>query len=117
MVKILYEPWKTLIIHDCTEYTLEDFKNLSNILSQAMGGIIVLGWANGVLLSGTPITAEWADDEKKEGRIHWENVSFALMPKYQNQLITSMGSIPVIDFSKHSLFDVLSQWIKKKIVK
>lgn len=114
MVKIIYEPWKTLVIHDCTQYSLEDLKNLSNILSQGFGGVIALSWANGILLSVTPVDGKWVDDEKKEGRIHWENVSFAEMSKFQNHLTTSMGNIPIIDFSKHPLYNALSKWIKKK---
>ena len=111
---VRYEPRKEIIIHEYTKYnTSEEFiENL--VLGAPAGSIANLRWADGLLFAfktfpSDPLTTK----DLFEGKVHWNHVSFALMPKYKEQVITKSGVTVVIgNVSKNPSFQAVAEFIK-----
>jgi hypothetical protein len=115
-MEISYEPWKKAIIHELVQFSLQDFlRQIEPQVYSSAGSIPVLLWCNGVLYVATPIPeSEISVEQMVEGTIHFSNVTFALMSKYQPQLREGPVTINVIDVSASSVHQALSNWMKTK---
>ncbi|MCK4885531.1 hypothetical protein KAS24_05605, partial [Candidatus Bathyarchaeota archaeon] len=115
-----YIPRKEVIIHEYTKYNSSD--DLINALTKGApaGSILnILKWVDGVLLSFRPLPMkEVIIKALLEGTLYWDHVSFAPMPKYQDQIITQNGVTVVInDVSGNPVFVAISEFIKKEFLK
>ena len=116
MVKITYDPWKEIIIHEVFQYDLPELVNLQGlgVPSGQLGSPIY--WSNGVAYVhlNMPNTEEVLK-EYLQGRIHWRNLFFAFMPKYQNVILIPEGNvrIPIINVSKNEKYSDVAEWLKQ----
>ena len=90
MVKITYEPWEEIIIHEIVEKKPEDLftilvKQIQGIGSAGMQPFIT--WAEGIafIIEPLPDTEEVIADKMK-GKINFSAVHFARIPKYQAEI-------------------------------
>jgi len=116
---VRYEPRKEVIIHEYTKYNSpEDF--ISNFVKGLPTGSVLtaLKWVNGVLLSFNALpTNAVTTKELIEGRLHWDHVSFAPMPEYQDQIITEKGVTVVIrNVGNNPIFLAIAEFIKEKFL-
>ena len=120
MVKISFSPAAELVVHEAVEMTKDDL--LLERITPA--GNMPLYWCNGILFSfsSVPMT----DDIVKEylkGRIHWLEVHFTRMDKYE-PVITfesseyrSTMNVKVIDTSTSELHREFIKWLKENVKK
>lgn len=120
MTEVRYEPRKLVIIHEYTKYdSAEDFVNES-VRGAPTGSVITaLKWVNGVLLTHSAMAhSETTAKELIEGRLHWDHVSFASMPRYQHQIVTPNGVTVIIrDVGGNPVFGAIAEFIKKEFLK
>lgn len=115
MVDVVYKPWKAVVFHEIVRSTIENLVHFQalGVRSDQMGRPI--HWVDGIALVFTqmPQTDEIVK-EQLEGRIHWSQLAFAEMPRYQPVMTTSDGKIqvPIANVSHSEVFKDLAQWIK-----
>jgi hypothetical protein len=117
-VKIRYEPFKELVIMQCTKFaSIEELARFTAII--AGGKPAGLYWADGVVFLYFPLTATTdvaAKELVENRRIYWTFVSFALMPTYQPQVETKEKIIiPIIDMSSNDFFKKVAGWLKNQM--
>jgi hypothetical protein len=120
VIKITFSPATELIVHEAVEMTRDDL--LLERITPA--GNMPLYWCGGVLFSfsSLPMT----DDIVKEylhGKIHWLEVHFARMEKYQ-PVITfepeeykSTMNVRIIDTTSSDLHKEFIKWLKDNVKK
>ncbi len=116
MVEIVYQPWKTIVIHEVFPYSIEMLVNLQGlgVPSGQLGSPIY--WANGIALVHINLAnAEEVLKEYLQGTIHWRNLFFAYMPKFQSITMIPEGNvrIPFIDVSNIKKYIEVAEWLKK----
>ena len=115
MVNISYSPATELVIHEIIEVTKDDL--LRERVTPA--GTIPLYWSNGLLFSfsSLPMTDEIVKDYLR-GRIHWLEVHFARMEKYEPVLSISdeeykgTMNVRIINTSGSQLHKEFTKWLK-----
>ena len=115
MVKISYAPIKELIVHEAVKIDHEDL--LRERITPA--GNMPLYWCDGVLFSFTsiPMTKDLVR-EYLEGKIHWMEVHYTDMKKYEpvielnDEQYKAIMKIRVIDTSKSGLHAEFIKWLK-----
>jgi len=116
-VKIRYEPFKELIVLQCTKFdSIEELARFTAII--AGGKPSGLYWADGVAFLYFPLMAS-TDAAAKElienRRIYWTFLSYALMPSYKLQVETKEKIIiPIINMSSNDFFKKVAQWLKNR---
>jgi hypothetical protein len=115
-MEIAFDPWKKVVIHELVEFKLQDFlRQIEPQVYSSAGSIPVLFWCNGVLYFATPMPeSELSAEQMMEGVIHFSNVTFALMPRYQPQLREGRVTVNVMDVSASSVHQALTNWMKTK---
>jgi hypothetical protein len=119
-IKVKYEPRKEVIIHEYTKYdSSEDFINTSVVGAPPGTVVTAFRWVDGVLLTFNAMPAnEITSKELIEGRLHWDHVSFAPMPEYREQIVTTNGITVVIrNVSNNPVFDIIAKFIKGEFLK
>lgn len=113
-IKIVYKPAKQIVILDYFQFS-------KDALSQMFGRIIQSGlpvmaqWAEGVVFVHFPLTPDTNDlmESYLKGRIFWNSVNFALMPKYAPSIKVGGLEIPVINVSKHPILSEVAKWLRE----
>ena len=116
MVKIVYEPYHTVIIHDIAQYSLNMLIHLHGLGVQSGQLGRPISWANGIAFDQHPMAAtEDIIKEQIKGKIHWANLSFAFMPKHQRMIEIPDGKIriPILNLSGNEIFRDVADWIKQ----
>ncbi len=117
-MKIIYEPFKEIVIKDCVKF--ENVKDLIYSFAQlrAVGQPVSLNWAEGVVFihfAMEPTTDELVEEFLK-GRLYYIGVNFALMDKYESVVTykSRQGEIavPVINVSSSQMLSELAKWLK-----
>jgi hypothetical protein len=94
MIKIKYQPWKELVLHEIIEYEADElFKFFVTGAKASQAGVIPsLGWAGGVVFSHSPLPdTEEVVQEKLNGTIHYSSVIFAVYPEYRPEINVDMS--------------------------
>jgi hypothetical protein len=121
MVKITFSPANELVIHEVVEMTKDDL--LLERITPA--GNMPLYWCSGIVFSFSSVPmSEQVVEEYLKGKIHWLEVHFARMEKYQ-QVITfepeeyakSTMNVRVIDTSASALHREFIKWMKDNVKK
>jgi hypothetical protein len=115
MVRITFSPANELVIHEVVEMTKDDL--LLERITPA--GNMPLYWCGGLVFSfsSVPMTDEVVTEYLK-GRIHWLEVHFAKMEKYQpiisfeSEEYKSTMNVRVIDTSASALHREFIKWLK-----
>ena len=117
MIKIIYEPFKEVVIKEYIRF--EKIEDLIYIFAQlrAGGAPVSLSWANGLVFVYSPLPPESDQvmDEFLKGRLYWTNVSFAEMPDYKPLVETKEKiQVPVINVSSNPLIRQVAEWLKQQ---
>ena len=114
MVKITYQPWDEIVIHETVEYPLAALLEMQSygVPPDSMGRSLM--WANGIAFAYVSMPA--SDDvvaEQLKGRMHWASVVFATMPAYENVVLLQETSvrIPVVDVSGNPTLYAVARWL------
>ncbi len=117
MVKVTFRPWEEVVVDEDIFYSFDDLVKLSSLGVQPGGLARPLSWAQGVLFKhqSMPPTDEIVR-EQLEGKVHWNSVEWALMPKYKNVILIQdiNAKIPVIDVSANVILSDVAIALKKK---
>ncbi|MBD3171069.1 hypothetical protein GF326_01225 [Candidatus Bathyarchaeota archaeon] len=105
-------PAKELIILEMVEYTLDEITQTTALI-QEIGRPIILNWADGIVFHHNPLPFNTKEllKERKNGRIYWASVIFALMPDYVPKLKIGPRDIPVVA-TPNPLLKRAAKWIK-----
>jgi len=119
-IDVRYEPRKEVIIHEYTKYNSHE--ELVELSAKGLPpGTIqtALKWVGGVLLAFNAMPVNTiTTQELIEGRLHWDHVSFAPMPEYQQQIITDNGVTVIInDVSGNQVFREIGKFLKRRLLK
>jgi hypothetical protein len=120
LVKITFKPWEELMIHESIHYSLEDLVKLCSIGVQPGALGPPLRWAEGVVFLTQPMPpTNEVVKESLDGRIHWNSVSWALMPAYKNIIPISEinAKIPVIDVSRTAILCEVAKALAEQVSK
>ena len=115
MVKVTFKPWEEVVIHESIKYTLSDLIARSCLGVQPGGLAPPLNWAEGIAFR--QIVMPMNDEVTREllqGKVHWNAVEWALMPKYQNVIpIADINAkMPVINVSATAIFCEIAKALK-----
>ena len=112
-MKFNYMPAKELVILEMVEYSLEEIAQTSALI-QETGRPIILNWAEGIVFHHSPLPFNTKEllKERKNGRIYWASVIFALMPQYVPTLKFGPRDIPVVA-TPNPLLKRAAKWIKE----
>lgn len=117
LAKITFKPWEEIVIHESIYYSLPDLIKLCSIGMQPGGLAKPLRWAEGVAFRflSMPSTDE-VGRELLQGKVHWNAVEWALMPKYEGviQIKEINAKIPVIDVSATDILCEVAKALKKQ---
>ncbi len=120
MVKILYEPIHTLVVHDIAKVPLDD------LLRERVtpGATLPLYWCGGILFSfaSPPMIDDIAKDYFS-GKIHWMEVHYTEMEDYKavvelnDEHYNSVIKVRVIDTEGSQLHKDFISWLKNNRTK
>jgi hypothetical protein len=114
VVEFEFQPWKKIIVHEVVKFPLQHFIS-SHSLGVQEGGIgRPLLWVNGIVFEHRSIRD--TDDiirEKLEGKLHWSNLHYGILEKYQPEIKVTPGNIriPVINIGDNKTFREMATWI------
>ena len=113
---ISVEPWSKLIIHEIIEYKFDDwFKQIAFSSRTSGGAIPTMQWADGVAFSPVNFpTTNIVMEEQLKGILHWSSVSFAIMEKFEKQIVRENATINLVDVSVNEIFRKLVVELKKQ---
>jgi hypothetical protein len=117
MVKFIYEPWKTVVIHEIVQYDLQMLIHLHGLGVQPGQLGSPIRWANGVAFDIVAMKhTDEVINEQIKGKIHWSGLTFAFMPQHQQIIEIPEGKIriPILNLSDNVLFRELAEWIKSQ---
>ncbi len=115
MVKITYQPWEEIVIHETVEYPLAALLEMQSFGAPpgSMGRSLM--WANGIAFAyaAMPVSDDVAAEQLK-GRMHWASVVFATMPAYESVILLEETSIrvPVVDVSGNPTLYAVARWLR-----
>jgi len=112
-MKFNYMPAKELVILEMVEYSLGEIAQTSALI-QETGRPIILNWAEGIVFHHSPLPFNTKEllKERKNGRIYWASVIFALMPNYIPTLKIGPRDIPVVA-TPNPLLKRAAKWIRE----
>ncbi len=113
---ISVDPWTKLIIHELIEYKFDDwFKQIAFSSRTSGGAIPTMQWADGVAFSPVNFpTTNVVMEEQLKGILHWSSVSFAIMEKFEKQIVRENATINLVDVSVNEIFRKLVVALKKQ---
>ncbi len=114
-VKIIYRPAKEIVILDFFQFSKDALDQMFARLIQS-GMPVMAQWADGVIFIHFPIAPETDDlmENYLKGRIFWNSVNFALMPKYSPSIKVGGLEIPVLNVSNHPILTEVAKWLRKQ---
>jgi hypothetical protein len=116
MVKISYQPWEEIIIHEVVEYSLAALLEMQSfgVPPGSMGRSLM--WANGIAFAyaAMPVNDDVVAEQLK-GRMHWASVVFATMPAYESAVLLQEMNIrvPVVDVSGNPTLYAVARWLRE----
>lgn len=116
-IKVTYSPRKQVIIHEIASFRTTE--EMAAFLTAAIPSprFPPVYWVEGVVMAFTPLP--FTDSVSKEiiqGRLHWDHVSCAPMPTYQNNInIPGRGTVTVLNVSHNETFVAIGKFLHKKI--
>jgi hypothetical protein len=117
MVKITYQPWEEIVIHEVVEYPLVALLEMQSFGASpgSMGRSLM--WANGIafVYAAMPVSDDVVAEQLK-GKVHWASVIFAAMPAYENIVVLQETGIrvPVVDVSGNPSLYAVARWLREQ---
>jgi len=115
LVKVTFKSWEEIVIHEVIRYDLEDFIKQCSIGVQPGGLANPLQWAEGVVFRAIPLpTTEDVVKEMLVGKVHWNSVEWASMPKYQQVIMIGdiNAKIPIVNVSANAILCDVAKALK-----
>jgi hypothetical protein len=115
MVKITYQPWEEIVIHEVVEYPLAALLEMQSFGAPpgSMGRSLM--WTNGIAFAyaAMPVSDNVVAEQLK-GRMHWASVVFAKMPAYETAaLLQETGiRVPVVDVGGNPTLYAVARWLR-----
>ena len=116
MVKVVYQPWEKIVIHEIVKYALDALVKLQSLGVEPGGLGEPLLWAEGIVFSSsTMLETKDVIKEKLEGVAHWSSVEWALMPEFKEVIIIKETNVkvPILNVSAHPIYKTVSKWLKE----
>ena len=116
MVKVVYQPWEKIVIHEIVKYALDALVTLQSLGVEPGGLGEPLLWAEGIVFSSsTMLETKDVIKEKLEGVAHWSSVEWALMPEFKEVIIIKETNVkvPILNVSAHPIYKTVSKWLKE----
>jgi hypothetical protein len=117
MVKITYQPWEEIVIHEAVEYPLAAFLQMQSfgVPPGSLGRSLM--WANGVAFTFAAMPA--SDDvvaDQLKGKMHWASLAYAMMPTYESAVFLQEMNvrIPVVDVSGNPSLYAVTRWLRER---
>ena len=114
-MKVTFKPWKEVVIHETSKYTLSDLIARSSLGIEPGGLATPLNWAEGVAFRhvAMPMTDE-ITSELLQGKVHWDSVEWALMPEYKHVILIAdiNAKMPIINVSADSVLCEVAKALK-----
>ena len=117
MVKITYQPWEEIVIHEVVEYSLPALLEIQSfgVPPGSLGRSLM--WANGIAFTYAAMPA--SDDvvaEQMKGRMHWASVVFVPMPTYESAVLMQEMNvrIPIADVSSNPTLYAVARWLRDR---
>ncbi len=122
-MEIEFKPWKHLEIRSYNTFDdVESFaQQVALPIPAGAAAQTQVFWANSVLFRFQPIAnSEAISKEYLAGRLIWDTIDVAPMPKYA-QVVTPQDkpavTIRVVNVSSNPLFDTFTKWVGKELLK
>ena len=114
-VKIIYRPVKEIVILDFFQFSKDALDQMFARLIRS-GMPVMAQWAEGVIFVYFPLAPETDAlmENYLNGRVFWNSVNFALMPKYSPSIKVGGLEIPVLNVSNHPILSEVARWLKKQ---
>ena len=112
-IKILYAPWKEVVLHEAIQYTVRDLLRMQSLGVQTGGLAAPLLWASGIIFAheGMPAVKD-VIEEQLQGRIHWSSVRFVVMREFMDHIIVECQvTVPIVDVSTNPTLKTAADWI------
>lgn len=114
-MKVNYKPWEEIVIHESIQYSLENLVTMRS-LGVPPGGLGArLLWAEGVAFNHNPMPPTTdVIKENLQGRIHWNSVEWALMPKFKQfiEISQTKVKVPILNVSTNEILSAVAKWLK-----
>jgi hypothetical protein len=122
-VEVAFEPYEKVTFQSYLAYeSAEAYVNVIGLANPP--GVPFqarLFWANGVLFRFfNHAPTEALAKETIAGHLIFDHIEFAPMPEYKTELKVTdrpLGIMNVLDVSNHVVFDPLTAWIRKNLIK
>lgn len=115
MIRVVFKPWKEIVIHEAIEYELRDLVKLRILRLRSDSVAQPLVWTDGVVFSRNVLPpTEEVIREQLQGIIHFSAVEWSLMPKYRRVLKSRGITIPVVDVSNNPSLREVAKALKKR---
>ena len=117
MVRITYQPWEEIIIHEAVEYPLAALLEMQSlgVPPGSLGRSLM--WANGVAFAyGAMPVSDDVIAEQLKGKMHWSSVIYAMMPTHESAaMLQEMNvRIPVADVSGNPTLYAVARWLRER---
>lgn len=115
MVKITFKPWEEIVIHESIQHTLDNLVTIQSLGVPAGQLGRRLLWAEGVTFTHTGmLPTEDIIKESLHGRVHWQSVIWAQMPKFKPFIESKTKvKVPVLNVIANEAFSEVAKWLKK----
>ena len=117
MVKVTYQPWEEIVIHEAVEYPIAALLEMQSlgVPPGAMGRSLM--WANGVAFAYVAMPAN--DDvvaDQLKGKMHWASLVFAMMPTFESAILLQEMNIriPMVDVSGNPTLYSVARWLRDR---
>lgn len=117
-IKVTHEPRKEVIIHEMAIHDTPEQLIKTIATGAPPGAILVLKWTSGVLISFTafPLGGDsTVSKELIEGRLHWDYVACAPLPKFTERLSINNLDVRIADVSSNETFQAIGSFLKNAI--
>ena len=117
MVRITYQPWEEIVVHEAVEYSLAALLEMQTFGVPPGGLGRSLMWANGVAFTYAAMPAsDHVVEEQLKGRMHWASVAFAVMPAYESAVLLQEMNVrvPVADVSGNPTLYAVARWLRER---
>ncbi len=116
MVKVTFQTWNEVIIHETIQETYEYMVRSRCIGVPAEGLARPFNWAEGILFSHASMPpTEDVVREQLIGKVHWGHVRFTLMPEYKDIILIPdlKVRIPVRNVSSNAILSEVARELRK----
>jgi len=122
-VEVAFEPYKRISFNSHIVFdNADDFADcIASANPPEIPFRIRLFWANGILFRVyNHAPSETFAKEILSGHLIWDHVELARMPEFRDEIKPTkrpLGTINVIDVSKHAVFEPFTAWIRDNLIK